>query len=189
MGVDKIVPIDKLVKGRFQDNFEFLQWFKKFFDANYGGTEYDAVAQREGLPMGHGGSAAPRAAAVKKPAAPVAKVAARPQTIGKTNSTVRSPPVNLARLNQSPKGDSKAVDELNHQLNELKATVDGLEKERDFYFGKLRDIEVICQEMEEQQNAPIIQKILDILYATEDGFAPPEEIDGDNPHPPEEDEY
>lgn len=53
------------------------------------------------------------------------------------------------------------------QINELKATVDGLEKERDFYFGKLRDIEVICQEMEEQHNAPIVQKILDILYATE----------------------
>lgn len=70
------------MKGRFQDNFEFLQWFKKFFDANYGGMEYDAVAQREGLPMGHGGSSAPRghAASAKKPAAPVAKVAARPQT-------------------------------------------------------------------------------------------------------------
>lgn len=36
--------------------------------------------------------------------------------VGKTNNTVRSPPVNLARLNQSPKGDSKAVDELNHQV-------------------------------------------------------------------------
>ncbi|XP_013187676.1 microtubule-associated protein RP/EB family member 1 [Amyelois transitella] len=193
MNVDKIVPIDRLVKGRFQDNFEFLQWFKKFFDANYGGTEYDALAQREGLPMGHGGSSAPRsattAAAAKKPVAPIAKVAARPQTIGKANSTVRSPPVNLSRLNQSGKGDAKLLDDLNHQVNELKATVDGLEKERDFYFGKLRDIEVICQEMEEQQNAPIVQKILEILYATEDGFAPPEELDGDNPHPPEEDEY
>lgn len=29
-----MVPVDKLVKGRFQDNFEFVQWFKKFFDAN-----------------------------------------------------------------------------------------------------------------------------------------------------------
>ncbi|OWR53965.1 Microtubule-associated protein RP/EB family member 1 [Danaus plexippus plexippus] len=188
----RIVPIDRLVKGRFQDNFEFLQWFKKFFDANYGGTEYDAMAQREGLPMGHGAPGAPpRAvpAAVKKPTAPVAKVAARPQTIGKANSTVRSPPMNPSRLTQSGKGDSKVIDDLNHQINELKATVDGLEKERDFYFGKLRDIEVICQEMEDQHNAPIVPKILDILYATEDGFAPPEEEDGDNPHPPEEDEY
>ena len=24
----KIVPVEKLIKGRFQDNFEFLQWFK-----------------------------------------------------------------------------------------------------------------------------------------------------------------
>merc|ERR1719341_437918 len=39
MSVDKIVPVDRLVKGKFQDNFEFLQWFKKFFDANYGGQE------------------------------------------------------------------------------------------------------------------------------------------------------
>lgn len=80
--------IDRLVKGRFQDNFEFLQWFKKFYDANYGDAamNYDALAQREGLPMGHGSSssnasvAAPRAVPTRKPPAPVAKVAARPQT-------------------------------------------------------------------------------------------------------------
>merc|ERR1719234_1216518 len=45
MSVDKIVPVDRLVKARFQDNFEFLQWFKKFFDANYGGQDYDAVGK------------------------------------------------------------------------------------------------------------------------------------------------
>lgn len=56
----QIVPIDKLVKGRFQDNFEFLQWFKKFFDANYSGQEYDAYGVRNGEQMGNGGSNAPR---------------------------------------------------------------------------------------------------------------------------------
>ena len=40
--------MEKLVKGRFQDNFEFLQWFRKFFDANYGGAEYDAIQARGG---------------------------------------------------------------------------------------------------------------------------------------------
>lgn len=50
---------------------------------------------------------------------------------------------------------------------ELKITIDGLEKERDFYFGKLRDIEVLCQEADKN---PIIQKILEILYATEVRF-------------------
>lgn len=49
---------------------------------------------------------------------------------------------------------------------ELKLTVDGLEKERDFYFSKLRDIELICQENECDSN-PILSRIIDILYATE----------------------
>nr|XP_034835677.1 microtubule-associated protein RP/EB family member 1 isoform X4 [Maniola hyperantus] len=190
MSVDKVIPVDKLIKGRFQDNFEFLQWFKKFFDANYDGREYDAFEARGGIAIGSGAcdSGVPLCAAAPPPR--VRRAAPLHQSgIVKANSTMRSPPVNLSRLNQSGKGDSKLVDELNHQINELKATVDGLEKERDFYFGKLRDIEVICQEMEEQQNAPIVPKILDILYATEDGFAAPEEVDGETPHPPEEDEY
>ena len=41
--------MDKLVKGRFQDNFEFLQWFKKFFDANYDGHPYDPIGALERL--------------------------------------------------------------------------------------------------------------------------------------------
>ena len=51
------------------------------------------------------------------------------------------------------------------EVNEMKTTLDGLEKERDFYFGKLRDIEVLCQEYE-ADNLPALKKILDILYAT-----------------------
>ena len=44
----QIIPVDKLVKGKFQDNFEFVQWFKKFFDANYDGKDYYPVAARQG---------------------------------------------------------------------------------------------------------------------------------------------
>lgn len=32
----------------------FLQWFKKFFDANYTGADYDAMAARGGEQMGSG---------------------------------------------------------------------------------------------------------------------------------------
>ena len=47
------------MKGRFQDNFEFVQWFKKFFDANYTGDEYDPVSARGGLEIGVGKPGAP----------------------------------------------------------------------------------------------------------------------------------
>ncbi|XP_052861257.1 microtubule-associated protein RP/EB family member 1 isoform X8 [Anopheles cruzii] len=71
MAVDKIIPIDKLIKGRFQDNFEFLQWFKKFFDANYDGREYDAMLARDNLPMGMGsGACAPKGNGVSGVTAP-----------------------------------------------------------------------------------------------------------------------
>ena len=53
------VPVDKLVKGRFQDNIEFVQWFKRLFDANYGGHEYDALAARGGIVVTTGESDAP----------------------------------------------------------------------------------------------------------------------------------
>merc|ERR1719336_2591183 len=61
MNVDQTVDVDKLAKQKFQDNFEFLQWFKKFFDANYTGEEYDPVAARGGIELngGSGNGAAP----------------------------------------------------------------------------------------------------------------------------------
>lgn len=79
----QIVPIDRLVKGKFQDNFEFLQWFKKFFDANYIGTEYDALAMRNGEPMGCGGNASKLTA---KKASPLGKPdAAQVKPVGKAS--------------------------------------------------------------------------------------------------------
>ncbi|OXU28128.1 hypothetical protein TSAR_008574 [Trichomalopsis sarcophagae] len=84
--------------------------------------------------------------------------------------------VNKVASNRAPakiggignRGEPGKVDELSSQIMELKITVDGLEKERDFYFGKLRDIEVMCQECDNSESPPIIQKILEVLYATED---------------------
>ena len=65
----QIIPVEKLVKGRFQDNFEFVQWFKKFFDANYDLHEYDPVGARGGEPLGGSVSnvAAPPPAARRVP--------------------------------------------------------------------------------------------------------------------------
>lgn len=175
MTVDKIVPVDKLVKGRFQDNFEFLQWFKRFFDANYQGQDYDPVGARGGaeastggagrsrMPMassnGHSRVSAPRPAAVRSAPAPRAPASSYNRT-GATNGAA-----------------SAQLEELNATLVEKNLAIEGLEKERDFYFGKLRDIEVLAQECESAQLSPpeFCQKIFGVLYATEEGFAVPEE--------------
>ena len=56
------------------------------------------------------------------------------------------------------------------QVAELKITVDGLEKERDFYFGKLREVEMLCQEKESEGSddvKKVANGIMGILYATE----------------------
>lgn len=204
MNVDKIIPIDKLIKGRFQDNFEFLQWFKKFFDANYDGREYDASLARDNLPMGMGSGAAPKGNGV-----PVAAVPRKAPLVSSTSRekikpiTPSRPSVPTASLERRPTGglgatalasksssqnsvSNQQVEELTTQVMDMRLHLEGLEKERDFYFSKLRDIEILCQEDEQNDTQnQLIQRILNILYATEvgDGFAPPDDM------PPEEEEY
>ncbi|XP_072161509.1 microtubule-associated protein RP/EB family member 1 isoform X2 [Bemisia tabaci] len=176
VGVDKVIPVDKLIKGRFQDNFEFLQWFKKFFDANYDGRLYDGFEARGEIPLGSGGYLGAEQSGFLAPKPSKLSVRNSRQVLRQPVPRAQPRSVNPAARPGVGRGDSGKIEELNNQMMELKITVDGLEKERDFYFGKLRDIEVLCQEQEGE--SPVLQKILDILYATEDGFAPPEQVEG-----------
>ncbi|XP_062142662.1 microtubule-associated protein RP/EB family member 1-like [Drosophila sulfurigaster albostrigata] len=34
-GVEKIIPVNELVKGKFQDNYDFVIWFRLFYNANF----------------------------------------------------------------------------------------------------------------------------------------------------------
>uniref|UniRef100_A0A8C7JI48 DNA (cytosine-5-)-methyltransferase n=1 Tax=Oncorhynchus kisutch TaxID=8019 RepID=A0A8C7JI48_ONCKI len=47
-GVTKFVPVEELMNGRFQPNFVFLKWFKRFFQANLVGQVYNPVEARQG---------------------------------------------------------------------------------------------------------------------------------------------
>jgi hypothetical protein len=45
--VSKMVPVDKLVRGKYQDNLEFMQWLKSFYDLNGAVKDgYDPVEAR-----------------------------------------------------------------------------------------------------------------------------------------------
>ncbi|KAJ8016825.1 hypothetical protein DPEC_G00011380 [Dallia pectoralis] len=185
IGVDKIIPVDKLIKGKFQDNFEFVQWFKKLFDANYDGKEYDPISARQGqdtAPMPNPGQVAPKP---RKPttvplhsSTPFIKPAAR---VAPTRTAVtKTPPRSTGGVIRRPGGAGDAErEELSQEVNSLKATVQDMEKERDFYFGKLRSIEVICQEVDGEADSTM-QKIMDVLYATDEGFVIPD-AEGEEP--------
>lgn len=53
---------------------------------------------------------------------------------------------------------------LSLQIAELQVQSQGLETERDFYFAKLRDIEMVCQENEAD---PVVPLVLEVMYATQ----------------------
>jgi len=157
--IDKIIPIERLTKCKFQDNLEFLQWMKKYWDTYYPGGPYDAQARR-GVGVG----------VVKS----VAGGGVRTMAPKKTTSSApgRMPVTGLHDTSQS----TSMVIELNKQVEELKVTVDGLEKERDFYFGKLRDIEILVQQqLDVEPDNQLLKEIQTILYSTEDGFEVPAE--------------
>lgn len=46
--IDKPIPVEALVRCKMQDNLEFTQWLKRFWDANWPGLEYDAPGRRGG---------------------------------------------------------------------------------------------------------------------------------------------
>ncbi len=62
---------------------------------------------------------------------------------------------------------------LGKKVEQLKQKKEALGKERDFYFDKLRQIEIKCEALENQQRSGIdacvfAKEIQEILYATSD---------------------
>lgn len=47
-GIKRHIDVDKLVKARYQDNLEFCQWIKRYFDLNYSGQPYNGAERRRG---------------------------------------------------------------------------------------------------------------------------------------------
>ena len=164
--IERVVPVSNLIKCKMQDNLEFLQWTKRFWDQYFPGGEYDAIARRKasGAPIG----GAPAAAPVRTSGAGVGGGGARR---GTTPTNAASGPRGASTRTPGGGGGSAAV--LTAENNQLKDTLAGLEKERDFYFSKLRDIELLIQqaievdpEIEKDEEG-LIKHIQAILYSTE----------------------
>lgn len=166
--IDKPIPVDKLVKCKMQDNLEFLQWLKRYWLSTYGGQPYDAVARRRGAPADVPATMAP--------------IRAGP---GLSASTSRAPvgrktPLGTRAGSATSGVSAEQLASAQAQVREMSAHLEGLEKERDFYFAKLRDIEILAQQQIEVLEAEgkddvTLREIQKILYSTEDGFEVPEQ--------------
>lgn len=214
--IDKPIPVDRLVRCKMQDNLEFLQWIKKFWDMNYTGEGlYDAEGRRALAPSAgritpgrratSNAGARPRPSAAPRPSA----VGPRPSAVGprpsavapRTSSTTTRPPSSASparRMSAAPRGITRApavsnemINQLTTEIDDMKISVESLERERDFYFGKLRDVEVIVQERlaelfpsaEDEEElvdpsrkteADLLKQIQGVLYKTEEGFELPD---------------
>ncbi|ESQ31674.1 hypothetical protein EUTSA_v10004754mg [Eutrema salsugineum] len=161
--ITKPLEVNRLVKGRPLDNLEFLQWLKRFCDSINGGImneNYNPVERRS-----RGGK--------EKSVKGSSKISKSLQT-----NNMHHPPVTASNKPPGPKqakshatgggsNSSAEVQALSKELAELKVSVDLLEKERDFYFSKLRDIEILCQAPELDDDLPIVVAVKKILYATD----------------------
>jgi RP/EB family microtubule-associated protein len=103
-----------------------------------------------------------------------------PAPSARSSTTRRAPAVaatSAAARTRTPlgggAGGSAQSAALSQENNALKETVQGLERERDFYFSKLRDIELLVQgameaepELEKDEGG-LLKQIQTILYSTE----------------------
>ncbi|KAK7317267.1 hypothetical protein RJT34_01344 [Clitoria ternatea] len=156
--IDKHIEVGRLVKGRPLDNLEFLQWLKRYCDSVNGGImneNYNPVERR-----------------IKGGKDRNVKSLKSSKSL-QTNTMNHSGSVDSLRpkqLRSSGGADvaiaSTEIQALSKQVTDLKLSVDHLEKERDFYFAKLRDIEILCQATE-LENDPMSVAIKKILYAAD----------------------
>jgi RP/EB family microtubule-associated protein len=167
--IDRPVNVEQLVKCRMQDNLEFLQWAKRFWDQHYPGGEYDALGRRKG--SGPPAAAQPRAGAT---------------SAGSARRSGSTPTTGTARTRiaaGSSASGSASVSALTQEIATQREAITGLEKERDFYFHKLREIEVLLQQEIDDDpqltagDNPFVKRIQDILYSTEEGFEIPPEAE------------
>lgn len=179
-----------------KDNLEFCQWLKAFYDQSGAYHEgYDAVAVRAKGKGGKKYNSLMNKGSIKsgssKPNSSTYPVKSRPSTrpqrpAGQTKTPLQasenqSRPVRSNKLTKGATSVKASVDtqlvkknaELDSKVSELETVVGDIEKERDFYFGKLRSIELFLQIKQDQnwegcERTDLVENLFKVLYATVD---------------------
>ncbi|CAH2043207.1 unnamed protein product [Thlaspi arvense] len=168
--ITKHIEVSKLVKGRPLDNLEFMQWLKRYCDSVNGGQlqNYHALERREASKGGK--EATKRAAATQQSSKSASSSSAAPRPSSSNGTRKHEPQSSNTGNHHSSKAPSKQqpkpVPAYDEKITELKLYIDSLEKERDFYFSKLRDVEILCQNPD-AEHLPLVGSIKRILYAAD----------------------
>lgn len=182
--IDKHIEVERLIRAKYQDNLEFMQWFKRFYELQISpNDEYDAQAKRSTGKGGsraqsnlNGGAKATGASgnsSSSRNTKRVTPVAGSHNNNNKTTTTNKSG--RSVEDTEKMKDFSNKISDLKNQNAELQITAEGLEKERDFYFEKLSEIEELLKVRAEaiekdSEESLVADKVFKILYATSEDF-------------------
>ncbi|CAM8939890.1 unnamed protein product [Rhodiola kirilowii] len=162
--ITKHLEVNKLAKGRPLDNLEFLQWLKHYCETVNGGIvneNYNPVERRS-----KGGSSRILRSTQKNSKSLQTNNAHNSgDGLGARRISGVKQASKTVSLSEDPKS-SKEIQALSKEVTDLKVSIELLEKERDFYFAKLRDIEILCQTAE-LEKLPMSIGIKKILYAAD----------------------
>ncbi|CAI9112203.1 OLC1v1012618C1 [Oldenlandia corymbosa var. corymbosa] len=167
--IEKHIEVNRLVKGRTLDNLEFLQWLKRYCDSINGGImneNYNPVERR--CKGGREKCLKPlRSSKSLQTNNSHNHGAGDGLSINKVSGYLNEGNKPGKPYQVSSGTNSSEIQALTKEITDLKLSVDLLEKERDFYFGKLRDIEILCQ-TPELDNHPMAVAVKRILYAADE---------------------
>ncbi|XP_027332932.1 microtubule-associated protein RP/EB family member 1A-like isoform X1 [Abrus precatorius] len=161
--IDKHIEVGRLVKGRPLDNLEFLQWLKRYCDSVNGGImneNYNPVERR--VKVGKDRNLKCSLKSSKSLQTNIMNNSGSGNTLNPNRTSVAKQFRSSGAAAET--NSSVEIQALSKEIIDLKSAVDLLEKERDFYFAKLRDIEILCQ-IPEVENVPMSVAIKKILYA------------------------
>ena len=151
-----------------------MQWAKRFFDINARAVEYNALERRKNAPTPWDGNAGAASTTSTRRSMPmtmqprgVKKAATNPAAVRKPEQPKQTGGPSGPGASQSNAQSAAEIKKLNDKIAEMMIQNDILEKEKEFYFGKLRDIEIFCQ-CNDAENNPTVQEVQKILFATDE---------------------